>query len=115
MGEFSKGLMHGYGEFYWPDGKKYCGYYVNNLKDGLGIFFWNLNQLKVYVGFWHNGEQNGVGLIINESKITYGYWNKGKKEISFKSLWEMKKYAKEKTIKYSKLFEKDPKEILNRL
>ena len=32
--------MHGYGEFSWPDGRKYLGEYVDDKKEGKGIFEW---------------------------------------------------------------------------
>ncbi len=32
--------MEGYGKFYWPDGRIYEGEYLNDKKDGRGIFKW---------------------------------------------------------------------------
>ena len=30
--------MHGVGTFIWPDGRKYVGDFVNDIKEGFGIF-----------------------------------------------------------------------------
>ena len=56
--------MNGWGEFLWSDFKYYCGNYVNDIKDGFGIFVWNFNysNLNVYIGFWENGKQNSIGI-----------------------------------------------------
>jgi hypothetical protein len=32
--------MDGYGEFSWPDGRKYVGEYKMDKKNGYGIFEW---------------------------------------------------------------------------
>ena len=32
--------MHGRGIFEWPDGRKYDGEYVNDKKEGYGVFEW---------------------------------------------------------------------------
>ena len=33
-------MMNGYGEFSWKNGKKYLGYYKNDLKEGFGVFIY---------------------------------------------------------------------------
>lgn len=32
--------MHGHGEFKFPDGRRYLGFYSNDKKDGHGMFEW---------------------------------------------------------------------------
>ncbi len=32
--------MEGYGIFTWPDGRKYEGDYVDDKKEGNGVFYW---------------------------------------------------------------------------
>jgi hypothetical protein len=32
--------MEGYGIFTWPDGRKYEGEYIDDKKEGNGIFYW---------------------------------------------------------------------------
>ena len=70
--------MHGYGEFSWSEGKKYCGFYKNDKKDGFGLYFWP-NE-KFFIGFWKEGKQNGIGKYIKGNNIKYGIWKDGKKE-----------------------------------
>lgn len=42
------------GETIWPDNKKYIGEYVDDKKDGEGIFEWGNG--KKYEGRWVNGK-----------------------------------------------------------
>ena len=76
-GTWRKGKMDGYGIYKWPDGRKYLGYFKEDKRDGFGIFFWR-NQLKIYVGYWLDGEQNGYGKIYTTIKEKNYFWNKGK-------------------------------------
>jgi len=93
IGEWKKGIMHGYGEYTWEDGKKYKGIYKNDKKEGFGIFYWpDIN--KIYVGYWKEGKQDGVGMIVNKNNNKYGIWNEGRKTITFKNYWEIKKTKK---------------------
>jgi hypothetical protein len=69
--------MDGYGEFSWKDGNRYYGYYVSDKKEGFGVFHWP-NSEKVFVGFWKNGKQEGVGKKLAVGKVKYCYWKNGK-------------------------------------
>lgn len=69
--------MHGFGEFFWPNGKRYSGYYENDKKEGFGIYYWP-DPLRVYLGFWKDGKQDGIGKYFNKDKsIKYGIWKNG--------------------------------------
>ena len=46
--------MDGYGEFIWPDGKKYKGNYIEDKKEGYGEFFWP--DGRIYRGNWLEGK-----------------------------------------------------------
>jgi hypothetical protein len=106
--------MHGYGEFYWPDGKKYFGNYKDDKKQGFGAFIWNINpKIKAYFGFWDDGKQDGVGIMITSKGIKYGYWYQGVRQRWFQAVWEMKKFAKAYHLKYLKFFEKETQDIIN--
>lgn len=96
--------MSGYGEFSWPDGKKYIGLYKNDKKNGFGIFNWPEHS-KAYVGFWKNGKQDGYGIIINKSKNKCGFWENGVKKKSFNDLWQIEKQINGIEIGYLKFFE----------
>lgn len=83
--------MSGYGEFFWPDGKKYCGFYHKDKKEGLGVYYWttdkslNTKNLKVYVGFWSQGKQNGIGKLFSSKGIKYGLFENGERKYWFES------------------------------
>lgn len=56
MGEYRDDKKEGYGEFFWPDG-------------------------RVYKGYWKGGKQHGKGIFITpEQETKYGVWCDGKKE-----------------------------------
>jgi len=75
--------MYGYGECLYNDGKKYCGFFKMDKKNGFGILFWPKN--KYYIGFWKDGKQNGMAKFIKGNSCKYGIWNEGKKEKWFKN------------------------------
>jgi len=55
--------MHGYGVFKWPDGRKYCGTYFEDLRDGKGVYEWaNGKRLE---GSWEKGTQHGPGILYS--------------------------------------------------
>ena len=60
----------------------------NDKRSGFGIYFWN-NPLKIYLGFWDNGLQSGVGKILTSFKEKYFMWYNGK---------IIKKYSSKKDI-----------------
>lgn len=39
---------NGYGIQEWPDGRKYEGEFVNNLKHGDGVFTWTNGEVTLY-------------------------------------------------------------------
>lgn len=77
-GEWSEGMIHGFCEIQWKDKKKYVGYCVKDKKEGLGIFYWP-DQAKLFVGFWKNNKQDGVGKLLTSKSAKYGYWNQGER------------------------------------
>ena len=97
-GQMMNGVKNGYGEFTWKPIRKYIGNYVNDLKDGFGIYIWNIKSFQIYVGFWHKGKMEGIGLMINGDKISYGKWYRGEKIKCYKNKKELK--SKYKSIKF---------------
>jgi len=89
-GEMKNGLKEGYGEFTWKPTRKYIGNYSNDSKCGFGIYIWNINIFRVYIGFWNKGRMEGVGVVINGEKLQYGKWLKGQKVERFKNAKELK-------------------------
>ena len=106
-GEVKDGYMHGYGEFYWKDYseslKRYIGEYYRDKRHGFGIFIWGVNPIEAYIGFWNNGEMNGVGIKISNNKFKYGIWNQKTKEVWLNGPWEFSKHMKLEQIKYLKI------------
>ena len=106
-GEVKDGYMHGYGEFYWKDYseslKRYIGEYFRDKRHGFGIFIWGVNPIEAYIGFWNNGEMNGVGIKISNNKFKYGIWNQKTKEVWLNGPWEFSKHMKLEQMKYLKL------------
>ncbi|CAD8142794.1 unnamed protein product [Paramecium pentaurelia] len=59
-GEFSKGCLHGRGEFKSKEGNIYRGQWYNNRMQGQGSYIYN-NGCK-YEGFWERDLPNGEGM-----------------------------------------------------
>lgn len=114
IGQWQYNSMHGYGEFKWKDGKRYAGYYVNDRKEGFGIYYW-ANPIRVYIGFWKAGKQDGIGKYINPKVTRYGIWKNGEKERWFNSEKEAMSSMNSNQKKYKNLFKLDLKEIANLL
>ena len=103
--------MHGYGEFKWADGKKYIGYYINDKKEGFGIYYWS-NPLRIYMGFWKNGKQEGVGKFFSGTKPPkYGSWKNGDKEYIFQNESQAFEKLQPNEEKYIRFFQCSLNEI----
>ena len=55
--------MHGMGNFYQNDGRRFIGEYVNDKKHGYGEYFWPDGTR--FRGEWFNGQMHGKGVLIN--------------------------------------------------
>jgi hypothetical protein len=95
--------MHGYGEFKWKDGKKYLGYYVNDKKEGFGIYYW-ASPNRVYIGFWKGGKQDGIGKYINPKLTRYGLWKNGERVNWFNTEIEAMDFLTNGQEKYKYLY-----------
>jgi hypothetical protein len=103
--------MDGYGEFSWKDGNKYFGYYVSDKKEGFGVFYWP-NAEKIFVGFWKNGKQEGVGIKLARGKIKYSLWKAGKIFKDYDSLEIALNQMTKEQLAYSKFFDYQMEELL---
>lgn len=95
-GEVKDGFMHGCGEYTWKDGTKYIGSYENNLREGFGIMVWNFKDFQSYIGLWHKGKMNGVGMKVSGDQRKFGEWKAGVKEKWLKNRKSIKKWINEK-------------------
>ena len=128
-GQMNNGKMEGFGEFCWGMEKKYFGYYKNDKRNGFGIFLWNIpfikneeefdvldkNKIKGYIGFWNDGNMNGVGLKISDGKIKYGIWKNGVKVEWIEGEKNIKKYMQNKQKIYSKIILNQNDRLINLL
>jgi hypothetical protein len=70
--------MNGKGKLTWPDGRMYDGEYINDQKEGVGIFMFA--DGRKYIGNWKDGLQHGEGQFFkgDAEQPTKGIWKKGK-------------------------------------
>lgn len=123
QGQWENNKFNGYGEFHWPDGKKYIGYYSNDKKSGFGIYLWVEPYYKLYIGFWKNGCQDGVGKVImykpneenNEEclKIKWGLFSNSKKTKKLDDEYDAVRHMNRDELKYISLFEFEIQDIIN--
>jgi hypothetical protein len=48
------------------NGKKYLSYYKNEIKEGFGVFIYELKSFQAYIGFWNEGKVDGLYLLLKE-------------------------------------------------
>lgn len=59
----------------WPDGRRYLGQYLDNQKQGEGVFYWPDGRL--YDGGWRKGLRHGTSRFIDKSGVEQvGRWHK---------------------------------------
>jgi hypothetical protein len=67
LGEWKDGKMNGRGKFTYADGVKvYEGQYVNDKKEGMGVYKW---EDGLYDGPWLKGKMNGIGYLTNSKGV----------------------------------------------
>lgn len=108
--------MHGYGEFQWKDGKQYKGYYLCDKKEGFGIHYWP-SPVRLFIGFWKEGKQDGIGKYVKNNSVKYGQWIKGERIRYFDTFGDAMEALPgvyEKYISYFKIDVNELMESLNR-
>ena len=109
-GEWKNGKINGLGLFKWDDGRKYIGNFYEDKREGFGIFMWTKPKLKIYLGFWSDGKQNGFGKLCTPFKNKTYFWEDGKVVNRYKNndeiIREIEKgnYENIPNKKYFKLF-----------
>lgn len=72
---FGYPVPHGKGTYFYINGDKYVGEFVDYKKEGKGIFTWANGDS--YCGQWENDEYHGEGILKKDGIIKDGYWDKG--------------------------------------
>eukprot|EP00347_Sterkiella_histriomuscorum_P016694 403352213 len=82
-GFMTKNNMEGIGKLIWPDNKEYEGQFVNDQKQGYGFYYWPDGRL--FQGWWHLGKQHGIGKYQKDDKEgeQLGLWQMGKRLMWF--------------------------------
>lgn len=75
QGYFRRGQRHGYGQMWYTDGSFYDGHWVNDKRQGLGIWL-NCTGDKRYEGEWLNDAKHGKGRYfhIDIGQMQEGIW-----------------------------------------
>ena len=77
MGEWKKGLRHGFGKLYRFDGYHYYGFFHMDNQDGWGVELEAYMQGK-YRGYFVKGMRHGVGRFDGANGEVYaGEYNEG--------------------------------------
>ena len=119
QGEFKNNQMHGYGIIEFSGNNFYQGEIKNGKMEGFGEFLCKINEIQncsdnendeniydisIFVGFWKNGNMDGLGMKLINSDIKYGIWENGFKKKYIDSNLAMKTYVKWIDKRYKKLF-----------
>ena len=105
-------MINGIGVFKWNEGKKFFGFYKNDKKNGFGIYNWE-NPKKIFVGFWINGKQNGIGKFMEKNKVKFGFWKNGKKLKWFNNENEMFNFVDDEEKEFEFILKMNFDEICN--
>lgn len=108
--------MHGFGDFIWTSGKSYSGNYFKDIKEGLGLFYWN-NPLEIYLGYWLKGQRDGPSIQLNGHLRTYSIWENGKQSKTFNNKSEANAFISNMTsynIKYKQFFSMDLEDLIKK-
>lgn len=72
-GDWYEDKKHGRGTFFYKNGDRYDGYWVNGLPQGEGrMIYANEN---IYEGQWHEGKRNGYGVLTKRDGDHFeGHW-----------------------------------------
>ncbi|MDR0558795.1 MAG: PDZ domain-containing protein [Prevotellaceae bacterium] len=91
IGDFNeKGERHGQGTYFWNNGDKYEGQWLNGSRNGEGVFYW-ANGDK-YEGSFENSKREGEGVFTFKDGSTFTCQWKDDKPTDEKSylLWTLK-------------------------
>jgi hypothetical protein len=75
-GQYVNDLREGFGIYYFKNNDKYHGQFVSNKRNGFGVY--NYSDGTVYTGFWENNVKHGYGtLVYSDCVVIRGIFNNG--------------------------------------
>ena len=72
---FGYPVPHGMGAYFYMNGDKYVGEFVDFKREGKGTFTWANGDS--YCGYWHDDEFHGKGILNKDGIIKEGNWING--------------------------------------
>ena len=72
---FGYPVPHGTGAYFYMNGDKYVGEFVDYKKEGKGTFTWANGDS--YCGYWQDDEYHGKGILNKDGVIKEGNWING--------------------------------------
>tara|TARA_A100001388_G_scaffold49156_1_gene32777 strand:+ start:531 stop:1394 length:864 start_codon:yes stop_codon:yes gene_type:complete len=75
---FGYPVPHGMGAYFYMNGDKYVGEFVDYKREGKGTFTWANGDS--YCGFWQDDEYHGNGILNKDGVIKEGNWINGELE-----------------------------------
>ncbi|MCQ2224473.1 MAG: hypothetical protein MJZ14_01950 [Paludibacteraceae bacterium] len=66
-GEWSNGTLHGNGVMTWPNGNRYEGLFANGKREGYGVMTWGSGN--EYKGYWANDMWHGKGVKVSSDGV----------------------------------------------
>ena len=75
---FGYPVPHGMGAYFYMNGDKYVGEFVDFKREGKGTFTWANGDS--YCGFWQDDEYHGNGILNKDGVIKEGNWINGELE-----------------------------------
>lgn len=121
-GDWFEDKQHGRGTFFFRNGDRYDGYWVNGMPQGEGRMIYNSGN--IYEGQWHEGKRNGYGVLTKRNGDHFeGHWVNDKREGQGSYFYSDKNKLfvgewvddQPKTGVYTEVEDEDNEEEMNRL
>ena len=87
------------------------GFYLNDKKEGFGVYYYTGAKIRISIGFWKNGKQEGVGKYLSQNESRYGVWVGGDRQKWLKTQEEAFAVLNPFQLQYENMFKMSLKEI----
>lgn len=127
QGNWHQNSMDGIGLMKFDESKFYLGKqlllklgnFEKDIKEGFGILLWRTSpnncDIKIYLGFWKKGLQNGIGKFYSNKGTRFGYWVEGERVMWYKCENDCVSNIDDSDAKYRSFFKLSIKEVVNLL